>query len=328
MAEMTAVAWHGRGDVRVGPWPLADAPPAGWVRLRVAWCGLCGSDVTEYACGPVVIPRAPLVLGHEIAGTDAATGAAMVTDTLIGCGTCTHCRAGDVNLCTRLRAAGLSADGGLADYVDVPAESCVPVPDGLPLDVAALAEPLAVAVRAVRRAGPLDDAEVVVLGAGTVGLLVAILLPAPPVLVERRPEQRDLAARLTAARVVDTLPASGDGKVVAFECTGSADALNALIAALPAHSRIVLAGVHGRRTPTDLHTLLHRELEFVGSLSHSRADMRRAVEVLAADPGRFAPLVTHRIGWSDVPDALRDLAGAHPTAGKVLAGPRGDRWTT
>ncbi|TDE11433.1 alcohol dehydrogenase catalytic domain-containing protein [Jiangella asiatica] len=353
MSEMTAVAWHGRGDVRVGPWPLADALPDGWVRLEVAWCGLCGSDVAEYASGPVVVPtrphplsgrQAPLVLGHEISGMVVATGTgvtglavgdAVVTDTLIGCETCAHCRRGDVNLCRLLAAAGLSADGGLADYVDVPAATCVPLPAHVPLDVAALAEPLAVAVRALDRAGPLDGADVVVLGAGTVGSLIALLLEATParslVVAERRAAQRGLVGRLTAAHVVESLGASPprpDRRVVAFECTGSSAALNELIAGLPAHSRIVVVGVHGHRTPTDLHTLVHRELDLNGSLSHSRADFRRAVIALGDDPGRYEPLITHRIGWTDVPIGLHELAGAQTTAGKVLAGPEGDRWTT
>lgn len=352
MVEMTAVAWHGRGDVRVGPWRINDHPPDGWVRIRVAWCGICGSDTAEFVRGPVVIPtrphplsgrQAPLVLGHEISGTATTVGAdvtvvsegdRLVTDALIGCASCTYCLSGQMNLCHRLAAVGLSADGGLADYVDVPAASCQRLPDHLPPDVAALAEPLAVAVRAVKRARLHHGAAAVVLGGGAVGLLIAMILAKGPVgsivVVEPATRRGDLVRRLAGVPVVrslDELPAASGTAQVAFECTGNHTALNDLIVAVSPQSRIVLVGVHGRDTPTDLHAVLHGEIELLGSLSHDQADFRAAVAALGEDPERYATLITHQIGWDQVPAALRSLADPDATAGKILAGPRGDRWT-
>src|SRR5215212_544152 len=329
MPEVAAAVWHAAGDVRVEPWTLPERPPAGWVRLRVAWCGICGSDTTEYRDGPVVIPTAPhplsaraapLVLGHEIAGTvvevgsgvsQPASGQHAACDALIADGHCDACLRGEANLCSRLAAVGLSADGGLAELVDVPANSCFIVPDGVGLDVAAVAEPLAVAVRAAAKAQT-GVGEALILGAGSVGTLLALVLAqaerAPRVsIADVAPGRARAAHALSGAtpleQLADWRPA-GSSPVVAFECTGSAEALNALVGVLPAGSRIVLVGVHGHRTPTDLHGVLHRELEVVGSLAHSRQDFATAVALLPRLGPQIEQLITHRVRVDDVPAVL------------------------
>jgi (R,R)-butanediol dehydrogenase / meso-butanediol dehydrogenase / diacetyl reductase len=167
---MLAVRWHGRGDVRVEE-VLPPAPPGpGELQLQVRWCGICGTDLEEWLSGPVFIPaaaphpvtgaRAPLVLGHEFAGVVVAAGAdvtgpwpgqRVAVDTIVSCGTCYWCQRGEVTRCPALGALGLHGDGGLAELCNAPARICLPVPDTVADDEAALAEPLAVAVRALRR---------------------------------------------------------------------------------------------------------------------------------------------------------------------------------
>jgi (R,R)-butanediol dehydrogenase / meso-butanediol dehydrogenase / diacetyl reductase len=350
VAEMAAVVWLGRRDVRTQRWPLTDSVRTGWVRIRVAWCGLCGSDTTEYLRGPVVIPtsphplsgrQAPLVLGHEISGHVAAIGFGVgemhvgdpvVTDALIPCEACSQCRGGEINLCPTLAIAGLSTDGGLADYVDVPATSCIRLPAGLPMDVAALAEPLAVAVRAHRQAGG-EKWTSVIIGGGGVGLLLATLLSdhdGPVTLVEPLEQRRIHAHQLTEADTVASmrdleLPAAAPW--VLFECSGSQRALADVIDVAPPGSRIVLVGVHGPRTPLDLHRFLHKELELVASLSHNRRDFRIATDLLAAQSVRYAALITHRTNLESAVSALHSLTTPDTTPGRVLVGPEGLPWT-
>jgi (R,R)-butanediol dehydrogenase / meso-butanediol dehydrogenase / diacetyl reductase len=165
-----ALRWHGRADVRLDDVPAPGEPGPGEVLLAVAWCGIFGTDIEEYRHGPVFIPvggpnpltgrAAPLTLGHEFSGTVVAVGAGVeaprpgervAVDTLIFCGACYWCRRHLVQLCDRLAALGPMADGGLAESCLAPAYSCVPLPEGVGDEAGALAETLAVGVRALRR---------------------------------------------------------------------------------------------------------------------------------------------------------------------------------
>jgi threonine dehydrogenase-like Zn-dependent dehydrogenase len=346
--EQLAVAWHGRGDVRLEHRSLPASLPPDWVRIRVAWCGICGSDLAEYAVGPVALRARPngealsLILGHEISGVVVgADGDAramldkrVVTDTLVTCGACPACRRGDVNLCPHLEVAGFSLDGGLAEYVDVPAASCHVIPDDLDLDIAALAEPLAVAVRAVKLGaiGPSDQP--VVVGLGAIGLLLGLLLSAsrPQIRgtwgVDLSTSRAGHAARLADLQVASTLAgipigAAGDQPWVAFECSGSEAALNDLIERAPNGSTIVLVGAHARRAQVNLHAFLHSELRLIASLSHSRADTHDAVDLLAKDPERFRPILTHHLRLQDAPQLFVALTNGATEFVKVVIGPDG-----
>jgi threonine dehydrogenase-like Zn-dependent dehydrogenase len=205
----------------------------------------------------------------------------------------------------------------------------VRVPDEVDLDIAAVAEPLAVAVRAARRVED-RDYPVIIAGAGSIGTLLACVLRArrgdalPIQIFDVAPERARLAARLSGADAVlePEERKSGEAQpLVAFECTGTSRGLNGLIEALPASSLIVLVGVHGHQTPTDLHRVLHKEIEIRASLSHSRGDFASAVSMLPELATSIARLITHRIRFGDVPEMLHSLTVGQTEAIKVLAGP-------
>ncbi len=158
--EMMAVRWHGRLDIRVEKVPVPN-PADDEALIRVTWVGLCGSDLEEYLDGPIVV-RGPVTLGHEIVGTVAApardgsgppTGTVVVVDVVTGCGQCHWCLRHAEGQCPNLRVTGLDVDGGLAEFVTGKARRLVRVPTELDPMQAALTEPLAVAVRAVRKLG-------------------------------------------------------------------------------------------------------------------------------------------------------------------------------
>ena len=162
---MKAAVYHGRGDIQVEPVPDPADPGPAEVVLQVTRAAICGTDAAEWAHGPL-LARPPVVLGHEFAGTvvavgdaagDAASGLAtgdrVVCGAGVSCGGCAWCRAGRTNLCASYFTLGLHADGGLAEFAVTPVAICQRVPETVTDDATAMAQPLAVALHAVRRAG-------------------------------------------------------------------------------------------------------------------------------------------------------------------------------
>jgi (R,R)-butanediol dehydrogenase / meso-butanediol dehydrogenase / diacetyl reductase len=316
---MLAVRWHGRGDVRVEELPPPPPPGPGEVQLQVSWCGICGTDLEEWQNGPVFIPveiphavtgaRAPLVLGHEFAGvavavgdgvTEPLPGQRVAVDTIVSCGSCHWCRCGEVTRCPALGALGLHDDGGLTPLCNAPARMCLPVPDSVADDEAALAEPLAVAVRALRRAGLRPGERVAVVGAGAVGLLAVQAAAASGAqsvaVVEPLPARRALATDLGAERAVPPGDAAALEADVAIECAGNPDAVQTALRALRSGGRAVLLGIITEATPITPMDLVRGEKSLIGSLSHVwDEDFRVALRLLGRGAVQAAPLITDRI---------------------------------
>jgi L-iditol 2-dehydrogenase len=210
-ATVRAVVWAGVGALELVDRPVPDAPP-GWVLVRTGAVGICGSDLHRWRGS--VPPEVGLIPGHEIAGEvivaagagGAAVGTAVAVEPLLTCGSCAQCRSGDDNRCRQRQLLGGTTDGGLTEVLAVPPQRVYPLQAGMTVADGALVEPLAVCVRAVRRAGVGLGATVVVLGAGTIGLLSVIAARAAgaarPVSVGRYPQQRERAVALGADAAV------------------------------------------------------------------------------------------------------------------------------
>src|SRR3954447_24305652 len=186
---MRAAVLHAPRDLRLEDRP-EPARRTGEVIVEVAYNGLCGTDATEYAKGPMMVPLqvphpgsghvGPTVLGHEFVGTvvDTCAGAEdwigrrVACGAGVSCGRCAWCARGRTNLCASYYTLGLSTHGGLAELVAAPASVLAPVPDALPDEEAVLAQPLAVGLHAVARAGIAAGDRVVVVGAGAIGSVV------------------------------------------------------------------------------------------------------------------------------------------------------------
>jgi (R,R)-butanediol dehydrogenase/meso-butanediol dehydrogenase/diacetyl reductase len=323
---MRAVRWHGPGDVRVETVPDAPAPGPGEVRIAVAWCGLCGSDVQEYRDGPHQIParrphpvtgrRAPLVLGHEVSGrvTDAGPGVTglpagtlVALNALIPCGRCRECRTGVWHLCPDFGHIGMSADGGLADRLTVPAAMAVAAPAGLDAETAALAEPFAVARHLLTRAGAPRGRRCLVVGAGSIGLAAALMLRADgnAVTVADRP------GRLAPARALGLAEHDAGPVDTALECSGTAAGFTLACGAVRPGGTVGLAGLPAAPVPFDVSAAAHRELTVAGSMSHQTdADLRPALDFLAAHARAARTLITGRVTLETaVTDGLDVLAG-------------------
>lgn len=145
---MKAAVWYGKKDVRVMDVPEPPAPGAGQVKVKVHWCGICGSDLHEYLAGPIFIPAtephpltgstAPLILGHEFAGeivevgpgvTNVKVGDRVAPDACQACWECYYCKRNLYNLCEKLAFTGLMTNGAFAEYVNVPAYTLYKLPE-------------------------------------------------------------------------------------------------------------------------------------------------------------------------------------------------------
>jgi (R,R)-butanediol dehydrogenase/meso-butanediol dehydrogenase/diacetyl reductase len=316
---MLALRWHARGDVRLDDIPPPPPPGPGEVQLRVAWCGICGTDVEEYRTGPVFVPvgtpnpltgrAAPLTLGHEFAGAVVAVGAGVAAtrvgdrvaaDTLIFCGECYWCRRHQVTRCDRLAALGLMADGGLAELCNAPAHTLLPLPAGVSDEAGALAETLAVAVRALRRGRLSVGERVAVIGAGAIGLMAvqaALAAGATAVdVLEPSPARRQLAVDLgaDAAHPPDGGPELGADLVL--ECSGSAAAVATAIRAARKGGRVVLVGIYGEPSTVRFLDVVAAEKELIGSLSHVYdEDFAAALTLLGRGAVRAEPLISDRV---------------------------------
>jgi 2-desacetyl-2-hydroxyethyl bacteriochlorophyllide A dehydrogenase len=328
--------------VRDVPAPVVGADEV-VVALRA--CGICGSDLHWYlghSTPPAVCP------GHEMVGEVAECGEGVrgvregdrvAIEPMAVCGRCRECRAGTPQLCARLRILGMHRDGGLAERVLVPAASLFPLPDGLDWSLAALAEPTAVAVHAARLAGIAPGHRVLVLGAGSVGLLCTLAARAAGAAevwaTARYPRQATLATALGAQRVFaadaaadverHALAAQQPFDVVLETVGGTAATLTDAIACVRPAGVVVMLGVFTAPPPLPATQLLVKEARLVGAMMYDRrgvpVDFAAALTLLAAAREQVAPLVTHQFGLNEAPSAFAAAADKRAGAVKVLVAP-------
>lgn len=332
---------HGPGDLRIetGPTPT---PGPGEVLVEVSHCGICGTDLHLALEG---WGRPGSVGGHEWSGRVVALGADVdavgVGDAVVGgpqptCGACPGCRSGRPSLChARGAPGGEEQRGAFADHVVTHEGAVVPVPAGLDLRAAALAEPLAVALHAVTLAEVVPGQRALVSGAGPIGTLVIAALRArgvtDVVVSEPSPVRRALAASLGARALAPEaldVPSIAeparivDGAVdVALECSGRPVAVSAALAQVVRGGRVVLVGTGIEPLALDSNRILLNELVLTGAYEYDADGVADALAVLASGAIDVAALVEpDDIALDDVVPALRGLA-AGEVAGKVLVRP-------
>jgi threonine dehydrogenase-like Zn-dependent dehydrogenase len=310
-----------------------DLPPLrpDWLRLRVQACGICGSDLHALrGDAPVPVGRVP---GHEIACVR-DDGALVAVEPRLWCGTCAYCRAGERQLCREGRLLGVDLPGGFADFVDAPLACVHAVPAGIDAAVAALAEPLAVCVRALARARVQPASRVLVLGGGSLGLLAGLLArdrAASTAVAVRHAHQRDTARRfgLTALGEpeVDAWAREHAPDVVIETVGGRADTLARAVDCCAPAGRIAVLGLFAPGAPPpDALALALRELTLVGSNTYGTdahgSEFAAAVALLPRYRAELAALHTHRFGLNEVREAFATAADKHTGAIKVVVEPR------
>jgi 2-desacetyl-2-hydroxyethyl bacteriochlorophyllide A dehydrogenase len=318
-----------------------ELPPLapGHVRLRVEAAGICGSDLHTFR-GENPVIQIPIAPGHEFSGRVHGVGVG-VDPSLAGrqvaarpsvpCGDCPPCLRGDEHLCNNLLFVGsFGYHGAFAEYVDLPAACVTPVPDGLTPAELIFAEPIACAIHAVSLAGPLAGRSVLVIGCGTIGLLVAAVAKHAGANVFSTDLVRgkvDLAISLGADEA-DVLPSSPsvfghDGQRdfdVAFDCVGKDSTLDSALRSLRKGGLAVLVGVPTGMLAVDPRRLLVEERHLVGSFICRNADFDRAVQMLVQGEIDVKGLVSERYPLEDIARAFGD-AVSDPSRVKLVVEP-------
>ena len=316
---MRAAVFYGKGDVRVVERDTPN-PGQGEVLLKITGAGICGGDVAQYRA-PTVMPlerahpashhRGPLVLGHEFAGEivdvgpgvqEASVGKIVVCGAGVSCGKCRACLKGRRNLCESYYTLGFHRDGGLAEYAAVPAAICVDIaPFGMSPDRAALAQPTAIAVHAIRRSRVTAGERVAVIGAGGVGVFLAYAaaeLGAEVTVLDLQQERLEIASRLGVSRVIDTTGMSADdikgilpSQDVVYEVSGTSGGFATALEIAGAGTRTTIVGVQANPQTIDMQAFVAREQELIATVAHiCDDDLPEALRLLAT---RGEP-------WSDV----------------------------
>ncbi len=319
---MKALRWYGRRDIRYVDAPEPEPAP-GQLKVRVSLAGICGTDLKEYAVGPVLIPpdKAPITMGHEFAGQVAAVGKGVTGfktgDRVSGvgywyCGDCYPCKEGLYNLCLNQGFSGISAEGCMAEYFVLPAYACYRLPDTVTDEMGALVEPLAVALHAVGQGNVPPGASVAVLGDGTIGLSVLLAARAAGAaavyLVAKHRGRGELAEKLGADAVIyldaaDPVPelqklTGGRGADVTIECVGRPETPQLALNLTRRRGTVVLVGVFERPGTIDFGTMTFTEINMVGSSIYID-EGATAVAMMAEGRLDPTPLITSRVPLKD-----------------------------
>ena len=312
-------------------------PGRGQVLVHPEAVGICGSDYHFFsghlsaAAGGSQFPR---VLGHEVGATIAAVGPDCRTALSPGqrvamlpisaCGACYPCRVGRPNACDNFSLVGIHTDGGLQELLCLPQEQVFPIQasDGA---LAALAEPVSVAVHAVRRGRIRSGERVVVLGAGPIGQCVAVVareLGAEVLLVDLQESRLELGRLLgaetlrwtTAAQVVADAREWGGagGPPVVVDATGVAAAVRAMVDMVASAGRAVQVGMSTEEAPIRIGSLTEKELDVLGASCCTGEDFAEAVGVVERNAGALARLISHEFALAQAPEAMR-FAMSNPT---------------
>lgn len=314
-----AAVLHGVRDLRIELRPMPEPGPHE-VLVEVRAVGVCGSDVHYYEHGRIgdYVVREPLVLGHEASGVVVGQGAQarrlplgtrVALEPGVPCGRCRECRSGRYNLCPAVRFfATPPVDGAFARYVVLHEDFAHPVPDSLSDEAAALIEPFSVGLWAARRAGVRPGDDVLITGAGPIGLLAAAAVTlagaASVTVVDINPHRLSSARAFGATATHDSSTEPFAGSVaVLIECTGHPGATRSGISALRPAGRAVLVGMGADEITIPLAALQGREVQVTGTFRYANT-YPGAIAAAAAGRVDLDALVTHRFQLDDTEQAL------------------------
>ncbi len=274
------------------------------VRLRVAACGICGSESESFKNRSPRRPP-PLVMGHEFCGTVAETGnevrdwpegARGVSNSLVPCGRCARCARDDTHLCAERQIFGMHRPGAFAEFVNVPARCLISWPEQVPAEAAALAEPLANGLHVCHLTGHLPAATVLVIGAGPIGLFclqaMRVLRGARVLVADVNPARLAMAQSLGAARIINpreedvarivAAETGGEGADLTVDAVGAARTKQTSLDALRPGGAAVWIGLHENELSLDTYGITLPEKQVLGTYAAKLGELQEALDLMAA----------------------------------------------
>jgi len=348
---MRAAVLHDILDLRVEDFPKPSVLGPDDVLVKVKYNGLCGSDASEYAKSSTFVPLknphpnskhvGATILGHEFigqvveAGSNAQEmmGKRIACGAGVSCGQCVRCKEGRTNLCDHYYTLGLNIHGGLAEYVVAPKDICILIPNDVTDESAALAQPLAVGIHGVRRAGVKEGDQVILLGVGAIGSFVCVALQSYGVKViamDISQQRLDIASELgadstilispdiTSTEIKLLFPAGAD---VVFETSGAPGAAARGLVLTKRGGTLMLMGLN--KTPQDFPFVdaILKEVILQTTVAHvCKDDMPDALKLLASE--KISKLLTDRIYSLEEIDKAFEVLTSGKASGKILVTPQ------
>jgi len=323
---MKALLFNGKEKIVFG---TSQKPKIGNhdILMKIKAVGLCGTDLHIYR-GGLAVPKKS-VIGHEFSGIVAEIGREVhnvkVGDHVVGehvvtCGKCSYCKVGKPNLCAKAQVIGLQRPGALAEFLSIPANLVYKIPNNIPFTVAALVEPLSIALYAVREAGFLLNKRVAVVGQGPIGLLVDQVLKSAGALVTGI-DIRDSALAFAKKKgwVRHTIRPSKDnpeecvkkitpeGYDVVFEVVGLESTTELALEIARRHAKVYLLGVFSAPSKINLMNIVKKELQVFGSWTCANV-FPEAIELLARNEVDLKSLITNVYQAKDGAQAFKDAS--------------------
>jgi (R,R)-butanediol dehydrogenase/meso-butanediol dehydrogenase/diacetyl reductase len=323
---MQAIRFHGPNDIRLENAKYPSVTASDQVRIKIGAAGICGSDLHVYKTGAYVT-QIPVIMGHEFAGTILEVGKGVrtfspgdkvVADSKVICGHCAYCDQGESNLCEEIGFLGEVRDGAFAEEIVIEESSLVKISQDVPFHLAALAEPLAVAIHALSKTKMEQHSKALVIGSGPIGALIHCLLRVKgfkQVQISDISEyRRQVIEKAYSGSVVDPQ----EPYDLVFETTGSASVVKKVLPnVLENKCTLVMVGLFDNEVPFDFTQLVEKEWNVCGCAAFS-SELKDAAAILEKHWHKFEHIVSHHLQFSDFQLAFDTLLDPRKEAMKIV----------
>lgn len=313
---MKAIVYNPAKGIEIKETPRKAITESGEVIVKVEWAGICGSDIVAWQGGFERIKR-PVILGHEFTGTVVETdssikelymGKRVVVEPIVSCNSCELCKTGNYNICSNLKVIGLDADGGFASFVKVPVNRLHFIPDILSFEDAVLSEPVGVAMHMTKEAGLKYGDEVLILGAGPIGILVGLVAKesgAVKIGITDINKYRLNLARQFGLTAFDA--GSGNlkkelsgffakrGPDISFELAADRSTLDTAINMTKIKGTILAGGIFKDYPSLNMKKVTLKELNILGSRMYNFLDFKKAIKFLTSTELNLKLLISEKL---------------------------------